>query len=160
MCGSVFLNNIQKNRLDYPIYFVLLAEIIASRSKDPNSKHGCIITDSEYRIISTGYNGAVQGIDDSKIPLTRPEKYKYFIHAEMNALLFARTNLKNCYAFITGPSCSSCIRSLIQAGITKIYWGNKPAKMIDDEDMKAVNLMIKESGILIQSVDFDSIIHK
>ena len=57
-------------------YFVGIAFAVSKRSPDPSTKHGCVIVNSENRIISTGYNGPIAGIDDNKVIWERPEKYK------------------------------------------------------------------------------------
>jgi len=144
-CEKIYLSNI-KNQ-NWERYFLSLAKIIATRSKDPSTQHGCVITNEKFRIISCGYNGPIQGIDDSLIPLTRPEKYDYFLHSEENALLFAKQDLTNCYAFITGMPCSKCARMLIQAGITKIYYGDLLAKVCTNSDTEIVKFFCKEKNV-------------
>ena len=38
-------------------YFINIAHEVASRSKDPSTKVGCVIVDEKHRPISFGYNG-------------------------------------------------------------------------------------------------------
>jgi dCMP deaminase len=38
-------------------YFFKFAEVAALKSKDPRRQVGCVIVDSNNRIISTGFNG-------------------------------------------------------------------------------------------------------
>ena len=59
---------------------------MAQRSHDAQTQHGCVITDANHRIVGVGYNGFPRGLDDSSLPTTRPEKYHWMIHAEINAL--------------------------------------------------------------------------
>ena len=47
-----------------------IAETVALKSKDPSSKMGCVIVDVKKRPISFGYNGLIQGADESKMTLT------------------------------------------------------------------------------------------
>ena len=56
-------------------YFLNIAEAVSKKSPDPNTKHGCVIVDAQNRVISTGYNGPVQGIPHDIIDWTRPNKY-------------------------------------------------------------------------------------
>ena len=48
-------------------YFMNIADEVAKRSKDPSSKNGCVIVDAKHRPVSFGYNGMLQGADESKI---------------------------------------------------------------------------------------------
>lgn len=42
---------------DWDQYFLDIAVEVATRSKDPNTQVGAVITDVNNGIISTGYNG-------------------------------------------------------------------------------------------------------
>ena len=101
--------------------FLSLCERIAEWSKDPSTKVGAIITD-DIKIISMGFNGLPQQVPDySEILTDRETKYKHIIHAEMNAILTARRDLKGCtvytYPFLPCPRCTSMI---IQSGISRV----------------------------------------
>ena len=43
-----------------------IAETVALKSKDPSSKMGCVIVDPKKRVVSLGYNGMLQGADESE----------------------------------------------------------------------------------------------
>ena len=74
-----------------------LALEIATWSKDPSTKVGCIITNPNYRVISQGYNGFPKGTSDSKVLYNdRPEKYRRIVHAEVNALALAIIDITGC----------------------------------------------------------------
>lgn len=139
LCRKIFLRDLYCNRRDWPEYFINMAYIIASRSRDKSTKHGCVIT-KDWKTVSTGYNGSFQGIDDSLVPETRPEKYDYYCHAEESALIYAKQDLTGCYAFITGLPCKNCCKLLIHSGITKIYYGNTMAKMCENGEEIVRNL--------------------
>lgn len=140
LCRDIFIQDLDEKRPDWPEYYMNMAYLVASRSRDLSTKCGCVITDTNYRVVSTGYNGSFQGVDDELIPQTRPEKYSYVIHAEQNAILFAKQDLKGCYAFITSLPCDTCCKLLLQAGICKIYYGNRIAKMCEGTDIIIRNL--------------------
>lgn len=152
MCKDVYLNSLRNER-DWHKYLISLASIIATRSKDPSTKCGCVITDSQYRIISCGYNGPIQGIDDSIVPKTRPEKYDYMLHSEENAILFANQSIKGCYIFINGFPCSKCTRMLIQAGITKIFYGNLMPKVCNDKDNQIVRIFCDQKKVELTHIN-------
>mgnify|MGYP002128816433 CR=1 FL=1 len=71
--------------------FIALASLVASWSKDPSTQVGAVIVDQDKRIVSTGFNGFPQGVNDA--PVDREVKLLRTIHAEDNALLFARRNV-------------------------------------------------------------------
>lgn len=104
-------------------YFMQIAELVAVKSKDPSTKCGSIIVDKNRRIVSTGYNGLVQGIDESKMTLTeRPMKYYFVVHAEMNAVLFAKRDLAGCTIYTNIASCENCLKHCLQAGIKRFVY--------------------------------------
>jgi len=133
-------------------YFLKLADLVSTRSPDPRTKHGCVITDKFHRVKSLGYNGPIQGIDDSQIPTEAPDKYFYFLHSEDNAILQANGSVEGCTVYITGFPCSACLRRLIQAKVSRIVYGNRKSNCIDIKDREASNLMIKLSGIEILQI--------
>ncbi len=78
-------------------YFMKIAETVAEKSKDPSSKMGCVIVDPRKRVVSLGYNGMIQGADETKMTLSeRPMKYYFAIHSEMNALIIAHHDISVC----------------------------------------------------------------
>ncbi len=105
-------------------YFINIAEQVAKKSKDPSTKTGCVIVDKKNRPVSFGYNGFVAGCDERKMTHERPMKYLLVIHAEMNALLFAKRDLENCVLYSLYAPCENCLKFIIQTGIKKIIYKN------------------------------------
>ena len=104
-------------------YFMKIAETVASKSKDPSSKMGCVIVDKDKRVVSLGYNGMIQGADESKMTLTeRPMKYYFAIHSEMNALIFAKRDLTGCTIYNRVATCENCLKYCLQAGIKRFVY--------------------------------------
>ena len=52
-------------RPEWDDYFLGIAQVVAQRSHDAQTQHGCVITDANHRIIGVGYNGFPRGMDDS-----------------------------------------------------------------------------------------------
>ena len=52
-------NGMSSSQKDWDEYFMRLTETVASKSKDPSSKMGCVIVDQNKRVVSLGYNGMV-----------------------------------------------------------------------------------------------------
>ena len=104
-------------------YFMKIAETVALKSKDPSSQMGCVIVDKNKRVVSLGYNGMIQGADESKMTLKeRPAKYYFVIHSEMNAILFAREDLHGCTVYNRVATCENCLKHCLQAGITRFVY--------------------------------------
>ena len=128
-------------------YFLAIAEQISLRSPDPNTKHGCVLVDSSKRIVSTGYNGPVSGLPHELVPLTRPEKYDWFIHAEDNAVSFARADLRGTTAYITGQPCAPCFRRLLQVGVKRIVQGKRQSACLSEREVLACKTMADALGV-------------
>lgn len=104
-------------------YFMKIAETVALKSKDPSSKMGCVIVDPKKRVVSLGYNGMLQGADESKMTLSeRPMKYYFAIHSEMNAVLFAHQDLTGCTIYNRVATCENCLKYCLQAGIKRFVY--------------------------------------
>lgn len=104
-------------------YFMQIAETVATKSKDPSSKMGCVIVDKNKRVVSLGYNGMLQGADESKMTLSeRPMKYYFAIHSEMNALIFARRDLTGCTVYNRVATCENCLKYCLQAGVKRFVY--------------------------------------
>jgi dCMP deaminase len=102
--------------------FLGLAEHIASWSKDPSTKCGAVLVDDANRVISMGYNGFPAGVEDSpELYQDRSAKYARIIHAEINAILFARQDCHRMtiYTF-PFPPCNECAKVIVQAGIFRV----------------------------------------
>jgi len=112
----------QKQR-EWDRYFMKIAETVALKSKDPSSKMGCVVVDKNKRVVSLGYNGMIQGSDETKMTLSeRPMKYYFAIHSEMNALIFAHQDLSGCTVYNRVATCENCLKYCLQAGITRFVY--------------------------------------
>lgn len=101
--------------------FLDLAEFISSWSKDPSTKVGAVIVDNQNIIVSVGFNGFPRGVKDDDRLNHRDTKYSIIVHAENNAMMFAKRPLDNCtlytYPFMPCPKCAGMI---IQSGIKRV----------------------------------------
>lgn len=115
-----------KSEITWDEYFMGIAILSSKRSKDPNTKVGACIVNSDKRVISIGYNGMIKGIDESKLSWNKgndlDSKYLYVCHAELNAILNASTSIKGATIYVTLFPCNECTKALIQAGIKKIIY--------------------------------------
>lgn len=106
------------------IRFLRLAQEVATWSKDPSTKVGCVLV-KDRRVISTGYNGFPKDISDSFDRLMdREYKYEITVHAEVNATTTAAlhgVSTEGCSAYVTFNPCSRCAAVLINAGIKSVF---------------------------------------
>lgn len=128
-------------------YFLALAEQVSRRSPDPSTRHGCVLVDGDHRVISTGYNGPISGLPNQMVPLERPAKYDWMIHAEDNAVIFARCDLRGATAYITGPPCAACFRRLLQVGVRRIVHADRQSNCISDSENQACHAMAHALGV-------------
>ena len=143
-------------RPDWTNYFLGLAKVISQRSHDIHTKHGCVITDSNNRILGVGYNGFPRGLDDSNLPTSRPEKYPWMVHSERNALSNCVVRPDNGIAYVTGQCCNDCIIALWQEGIKKVHMIDDHGTHLFDQDAKKrFDTFIEMSRMEIHKVDAD-----
>ena len=129
--------------------FIELAEFISNWSKDPSTKVGSVIVDKYKRIVSTGYNGLPKDIKDTKERYeNRDIKYKIILHAEENALAYAKRDLTDCTLYVSGlPPCAHCASLIISAGIKKVVFKKQeiPERWI--ESTKLSKTILEEAEI-------------
>lgn len=109
-------------------------------SKDRHRKVGALIMSNDFSsILSTGVNGFCRGMDDTiDERWERPMKDRYICHAEQNCLMnCCRDGIrtKDAVMITTLFPCSACCRSIVQAGLSRVYspkpdldhdrWGNE-----------------------------------
>lgn len=144
------------NRPSWTDYFLGLAKVVSQRSHDEQTQHGCVITDSHNRILGVGYNGFPRGLDDSKLPKTRPDKYPWMIHAERNALSNCIVRPDNGIAYVTGQSCNDCIMALWQEGVSTVVMTKDHGTHLFDQKAKdRFDTFVSMSGINVLYIDPD-----
>ena len=130
--------------------FMGLAKTIALRSKDPNTQVGACIVGPDHRVISLGYNGFPEGCSDDDFPWEKEGdalhiKYTYVVHAELNAILNSKRDLKGCSLFVTLFPCNECAKAIIQSGISTVYYESD--KYADLDSTKASKAMLEAAGV-------------
>jgi len=137
-----------KSSLNWDEYFILQALMASFKSKDPNTKVGCVFVDDNNHQLSMGYNGQIAGINehetpwgnDKSLPLDQ-QKYAYVVHSEANAILHAKASLENSRCYVTLFPCNECAKMIATVKVKEViyltdkYEGsveNKIAKKIFD----------------------------
>lgn len=135
--------------------FLELAIFISNWSKDPSSKVGAVIVDENRRIVSTGYNGFPIGVHDDKDRLdTKEVKYKMVLHAEENAIMFAKRDLSRCSLYVSKiPPCSHCAGLIIQSGIKNVYVQTCEIADRWRESFEYSKMMFRESDVKLHFIN-------
>ena len=140
---------------DKDISYLGEAEFFARRSKDPSSKVGAVILDANLSVRAQGWNGAARGVKaDEDCRFTRPEKYKWAVHAEQNAIANAARvgiPLDGCTMVVTHPPCMVCAKLIVQVGIKKVITF-APADDFAERwhgDLVRTRLLFSEAGVTV-----------
>jgi dCMP deaminase len=113
-----------RERPSWTDYFMYITEVVKLRSPDPKTQVGAVLTTDDNRIISTGYNALMAGVDEHSIDWSERERdvYPRILHAEANALLFAQSRFKNSRLYCTYSPCRECLKLMAAAGVTKVVF--------------------------------------
>jgi dCMP deaminase len=129
-----------------------MAYLVASWSKDPSSKIGAVAVSPKGQVLSTGYNGFPRNIEDSSDRLhDRELKYKYIVHAEMNAIYNATYNgvsLDGSTLYVSGlPCCNQCALGIIQVGIKRVVMEGDVTNDRWAESWSLTKQLFEEAGV-------------
>jgi len=114
------------------------------------------------RIISTGVNGTPAGfincddifakeLDELSAPIHRAWSDKYELHAEQNAIVRAAKDgiaIAGAVVYCTLKPCDQCVKLLIAAGISEIYYKHKYDRYNNSEN-SAADVYLEENGVKI-----------
>jgi len=133
-----------------------MAQLVSSWSKDRSRKVGSVIVDQRNIVLSLGWNGFPRGIDDNvDARHQRPVKYKFSVHAEMNAILNHQGNsLLGSSLYATLFPCANCAQAIIQSGIKEVITTRPDFE--DEtykEDHRITMEMFKESNVNLRYFD-------
>jgi dCMP deaminase len=108
--------------MNWDQYYLAIARTAAGKSKDPSTQVGACLVDQNNIIAAVGFNGFPRGVpDDAGFLANRDTKLRIMIHAEENALLFARRDVQGGTMYVWPiPPCARCAAKIIQAGIVRV----------------------------------------
>ena len=148
-------------RASWDEYLMQIAEIVKTRSTCLRRQVGALIV-KDNRIITTGYNGAPEGIkhcsdlgsclrSELKIPSGVRHELCRALHAEQNAIIQAAkigVSTQGATMYVTLQPCVICAKMAINAGIKKIvYKGDYPDELSLNMLNEAKVELIKVGGI-------------
>ena len=134
------------SHLNWDEYFMLQAMMASFKSKDPNTKVGCVFVDDNNHQLSMGYNGQLAGIDESKIPWgnnkTVPldqQKYAYVVHSEANAILHAKADLAKSRCYVTLFPCHECAKMIATVKVKEVvFLSDKYSDTVENQIAKRI----------------------
>lgn len=140
--------------------YLKLAYEVAQWSKDPSSKIGAITVGAKGQVLSQGFNGFPRGLKDDFTRLhDRETKYKFVVHAEMNAIYNATyngTSLDGATLYVYGlPICSECAKGVIQVGIKRVVMPNQKVDGKWLGSWMQSESFFDEAGVDFDFIDFD-----
>lgn len=117
------------SHINWDEYFMLQAMMASFKSKDPNTKVGCVFVDDNKHQLSMGYNGQIAGIDETKtpwgnnrsVPLDQ-QKYAYVVHSEANAILHAKADLAHSTCYVTLFPCHECAKMIATVKVKEVVF--------------------------------------
>lgn len=136
------------DEMNWDEYLMGFAKHAALKSKDA-TKVGAALVSWSHVVLLTAYNGPPMGVEDAPDRFERPRKYLFASHAEANLIAFAaRMGIKTqgCRVYTTHMPCASCARTLIQAGIDDIVYGDGKTSM-PQEEFDAAKVMLEEAWV-------------
>jgi dCMP deaminase len=114
-------------RVPWDVYFMNIAEVVASRSTCPRKYVGAVIV-RDKTILSTGYNGSIRGMPHCADSghMMENDHCVATIHAEANAIIQAAKNgvvIDGATIYVTASPCWSCFKMIANGGIRRICYG-------------------------------------
>ncbi len=138
-------------------YFMSMAIMAATRSKDVQTQFGTVLVKNK-KIIGTGYNSFPRDMPDDTLPNTRPDKYPWVIHSEVNALYNVIDDPYGAICYTNGHPCLECLKALYQNGITDYVILNQRAvmtKKYSEYESKVYRQLIEYGNINIKRITID-----
>lgn len=131
-----------------------MAEKVATFSKHPNVKVGCVVIDEDQHQVEGGFNGLPRGCDDARI-LDQSRAVSGTVHAEANAVASAaRRVMKGTTVYVTEPPCAQCAALLIQAGVKRIVFKRNPNLSPKWRDsVREGFTLLQEAGVEIEGLE-------
>ena len=143
--------------------YLEIVDATAKLSKDTSTKVGALVLGPSFEVRSLGYNGAPRGCaaDEDERGRTRPEKYFWFSHAELNAITNAArvgTPLEGSTLLVTHPPCMDCARAICQAGIREVITVRPTADFVErwHEHMSRSRRLFDECGVIYTEIEAEA----
>ena len=143
---------------DWDLYYFRHVYSLAESSGDDATKIGAVIA-NEHTSIASGVNSFPIGLKDKPERRERPEKYKWFEHAERNAIFYAAMigrEVNGGEMYTQGIPCVECARAIVQSGIRVVHvhgdWEKKAEELFTgwEDRLKDSITMFDECDVKIE----------
>lgn len=120
--------NTKSPRPDWDDYFLDIADKVSTRSTCNRLHVGCVLTSSDHRILSTGYNGSPKGVphctEDGCLKNSEGRCIRT-VHAEANAIMsVSPEDRRGSILYCTHEPCEHCTKMIVQSGIIRVVYKN------------------------------------
>jgi dCMP deaminase len=144
-------------------YFMDITRLVATRSSCLRRQVGALLV-KDRNILATGYNGVPSGITHCEVagclrerlgvPSGERHELCRGLHAEQNAIIQAAkhgTNIDGATLYCTTMPCIICTKMIINAGITRVIYGEGYAdelarEMISEASVEVVHFSATNKG--------------
>lgn len=133
-------------------YFLEIAQVVAARATCPRKHVGAVVADADNIIVSVGYNGAPPGMPHCSesgcllVSINGKDSCVRSLHAEENAMLFARSSLRGCTLYVTVTPCYDCAKRIISRGITRVVY----AEHYSSRNTELVEELLNKAGVTLE----------
>jgi dCMP deaminase len=137
--------------LSWDEYYLGIAHAASLKSKD-STQVGAVIVGADNRIISLGFNGPPKRLKDNPERLANRDpakgitKYHVAVHAEMNAILYARRDLTGATLYCTHRPCAECAKAIIASGIAHVR-SIGGTRTVMDLNTSVTDTLFKEASV-------------
>lgn len=129
---------------------------IAQQSRDSSSQNGATLVSESGNVIGHGVNNFALGVKyTSERGENRPDKYRYFEHAERASIYQAArvgSRTMGSTMYCAWAACSDCARGIINAGVRTLVMHTSRMKMTPErwrEDVNEALAMMQEAGVTL-----------
>lgn len=153
--------------MNWDQHYLSIARQVSLKSKDPSTKVGAVVVNTRNQLVGTGYNGFPVGVVDSSERLNnREEKYRFTVHAEVNAILTAGHQAQGGSLYVWCPGfeipyvCHECCKIAIQAGIKEIIGEGSVNEALAKRweiSRNTATTLCEEAGVKYRRVDIETL---
>lgn len=129
---------------EYNTYFDFACRVALNSYAERKKVGSCLITPDEVLLI--GWNGSPSNFDN-KCEDDQGNTFSHILHSESNAIMKATkagVSLKGSTIFTTLSPCQSCSNLIVQAGITKVVYGEVYRDASPLEFLKKCNVEVEQ----------------
>lgn len=135
-------------RLDWDSYFMRIAQEVATRATCDRKHVGAVVV-RDRSILSTGYNGSIRGMPhcDAVGHMMENDHCVRTVHAEANAIVQAAKHgvcIDGATIYTTSSPCWPCFKLIVNAGLSRIVFGELYRDARIHEFAKSAGIELKE----------------